>query len=230
MSATLLTRSVADLEIREDGRTAIGRLVPYGEVTDIMDPTGEVYKEVFVRGAFEGAVSVPERIDLRYSHDGGFDNVLGQGYELSEEDDGLYGAFRLYESVATRARDVLNGHAKHLSVGFYPIKSRRRGGVVERVKAYLEHVAATSTPAYAGAEVLSVRQDVVLESTEVPAEVPGLDSIQDWLERHKNPGALADFQPDTGEGLDSVQKYLEDRKRWAERNNVYETLGEIVGG
>jgi len=180
--ATLLTRSFAAMELREDGRTVFGRIVPYGEVAQVFDLSGEPYNEVFVRGAFEGAMKVPERIDLRYSHSGSFDNVLGQASNLEERDDGLYGTFRLYESVSTRAREVLQGHAKHLSVGFFPIKSRKRQGVVERVKAYLEHVAATATPAYAGAGVLAIREDVVTEEREHPGETPNLDQVQRYLE------------------------------------------------
>lgn len=184
--AQLLTRSVADLELRSedgDGRTVVGRIVPYGVVAEVNNTmTGEPYREMFVRGAFAGAIKRPERIDLRYTHSDRFDNVLAQATHLEERDSGLYGAFRLYESVATRAREVLTGHAKGLSVGFFPIKSRRRGGVVERVKAYLEHVAAVATPAYEqGSEVLAIREGVVLESGEAPASTPHLDAVQAWL-------------------------------------------------
>ena len=213
MAKQLLIRESAQLELQDDGRTAIGRLIPYNTVTDIVDPrTGDIYKETFLHRAFEGALKNPDRIDLRYSHDGGLDNVLGQGLELEEREDGLYGAFRLYESVATRAREVLKGHAKFLSVGFYPIKSRRKDGVVQRVKAYLEHVAATPTPAYVGAEILAIREGLAVEE-EVPPEAPTLDSVQEWLQSRQHPAGFTP-PPDTN-NIEDVQKYLAQRQRFA---------------
>jgi HK97 family phage prohead protease len=202
-----LLRSLADLEIRSDGRTVEGRLVPYGQIAEVFDHEGVPYRETFVRGAFAGACKVPEKIDLRYTHSPALDNVLARGVALEEREDGLYGQFYLYESVATRAREVLAGHAKHLSVGFFPIASRRRGGVVERVKAFLEHVAATPTPAYEGAGVLAIREEEIGE--EVPVEAPSLEEVQAWLQEHRTiPRSTERHQQETVPALNDVQEYL----------------------
>ena len=217
---TLQTREVAELEIRDggDGRTAFGRLIPYNREAEIIDPvTFDKYIEVFRRGAFEGALKNPDRIDLRYTHDPGFGNVLAQASELEERDDGLYGSFRLYESVATRAREVIKGHARFLSVGFYPIKSRRKGKIVERVKAYLEHVAVTATPAYEGAEILAVREGLTIEE-DLPPETPTLDSIQEWLKQRENPAGFT--PPPDVDNIEDVKKYLAQRQRFAASRNL----------
>ena len=49
-----------------------------------------------------------------------------------------------------------------VSVEAYPVKSERRGGIVQRVKANLRAIALTRFPAYQGARVLAVREEPVV--------------------------------------------------------------------
>lgn len=187
--ATLLTRSVqSELEMRSDGRTVEGILMPYQHPAEVFDVvTGEPYREEFVRGVFEGAMKDPRKIEFRFTHAPGFGNVIGWGARLHERDEYLEGSFRLTAADAPKARELLEESHTGLSVGFFPIKSRRHGGVVQRVKAYLEHVAAVTDPAYVGAGVLAVRAGgETTEHDETPDETPRLEEVQAYLERIKN--------------------------------------------
>lgn len=180
---SLLIRSVhSDLEMR-DGRTAYGRVIPYDDPAIVLDSnTGEPYTEGFKRGAFEGATKAPQKIVFQFTHEENFVNTIGWGEALEERDDGLWGAFRLTEADAPKARELLKNSHKGLSVGFVPIKSRRHEGIVWRVKAYLQHVAAVTDPAYAGAGIVAVRQNVTPEQV---VETPNLDEVQEWLAKIK---------------------------------------------
>lgn len=156
-----------DLELT-DQRTVEGRLVPYGEVAKIAEPRESgvlLYREQFVRGAFERATrpGVANRVALVYSHSDSFPDRLGFGLEFRETDDGLYGTFRLDESTAAKARDVLSSSHQGLSVSFVSIVPKAftetPGALVTRAAAHLRHVAAVPQGAYAGALITSIRED-----------------------------------------------------------------------
>ena len=161
------TRSFrTDLEATDD-RTVTGLVVPYdsvAEIVELRDGGPFAYRERFVRGAFERATRPGNagRVALLYSHDEILPNRLGYGMEFREADDGLYGTFRLDESTAAKARDVLTTSHSGLSISFLSLLPKafteRAGSLVTRAAAHLQHVAAVATPAYAGAGVTSIRE------------------------------------------------------------------------
>ena len=167
MNPQLQTRSFAtDLEATDD-RTVTGLVVPYDQVAEIfeMRPDGPIsYRERFIRGAFERATRPGNagRVALVYSHDETLPNRLGYGTEFREADDGLYGTFRLDESTAAKARDVLTTSHTGLSVSFLSLLPKpfteQAGALVTRAAAHLQHVAAVSSPAYAAAVVTAIRE------------------------------------------------------------------------
>src|SRR6266540_4877256 len=73
-----------ELEIRGDGRTIVGRFVPYGEETRVGN-----FVEVFHPGAFRDAV--PAEVSLTASHprDGG-ELPIGVAVSLEDRVDGCY--------------------------------------------------------------------------------------------------------------------------------------------
>ena len=161
------TRSFrTDLEATDE-RTVTGLVVPYDSIAEIVElrPDGMIaYRERFIRGAFERATRPGNagRVALIYSHDETLPNRLGYGTEFREADDGLYGTFRLDESTAAKARDVLTTSHTGLSVSFLSLLpaafTEKAGSLVTRAAAHLQHVAAVATPAYAGAGVTSIRE------------------------------------------------------------------------
>ena len=166
-----LTRAyVTDLE--EDGRTILGRCVPYNVPALVRDaPNLPPYEEIFAVGTFKRITADPARVRLTYEHPdkrggGTVADQLGRGVEFRDEMDGLHGAFRVVESdlgdhaLALVKERILTG----LSVDFEPISARRGpGGRIIRTRARLIDVSLTRDPAYEGAEVEMVRSaaDVV---------------------------------------------------------------------
>src|SRR3954452_11388190 len=125
MTASVIFRAPFDaLEIRSggDGRTIVGRAVPFDRWTRIRDDEGE-YEERFLHGAFSRTVEQrASKIPLRAKHD----NValpLGPIEEFEERTDGLWIAGRVSKTssgdeILELVNDrVLNG----LSVGFSPV-------------------------------------------------------------------------------------------------------------
>jgi len=162
------TRSFrTDLVSSDDGRSVTGLVVPYDRVAEIVEFRNGgpfAYRERFVRGAFERATRKGNagRVALVYSHEEILPNRLGYGLEFREADDGLYGTFRLDESTAAKARDVLTTSHSGLSISFLSLLpaafTEKAGSLVTRAAAHLQHVAAVATPAYAGAGVTSIRE------------------------------------------------------------------------
>jgi HK97 family phage prohead protease len=162
------TRSyeIADLEVRSDGdgRTLVGRAVPFGVVADV----GGRYRERFLPGAFDRQIGSGQvgQVQLWASHQDRLSNgqakPIGKTVRLEERSDGLHGEWWVANTSA--GNDALElVHARMvtgLSVGFTAVKGGTRqaaGGVLERSVAHLDHVALTGTPIYPGAEVLAVR-------------------------------------------------------------------------
>jgi HK97 family phage prohead protease len=150
-----------------DQRTVEGLVVPYNapaRIVEIRDGAPFEYREQFVRGAFERVTRKgnAQRVALVYSHDETLPNRLGYGQEFRETDDGLLGVFRLDESTAAKARDVLTTSHSGLSISFLSLLPKAftetAGSLVTRAAAHLQHVAAVASPAYAGASVTAIRE------------------------------------------------------------------------
>lgn len=144
-----------------DGRTIVGRAVPYGVPTEVSDDGGaSTYREMFMRGSFSRAGRAPQRVLLTGEHDDGSLTTIGQAVELHEDDDGLYGSWRV---VAGAIGDhhlalVHEGILRGLSVDAVVLGRRyERDGVVIRRSCHLRAVGLCREPAYREAEVLAVR-------------------------------------------------------------------------
>jgi HK97 family phage prohead protease len=151
------TRSLSvELELR-DGRTIVGRAIPYGIEAQIGS-----YLELFRPGAF--ADVDPSSVPLTAPHPkDGAELPIGVSLAYSERPDGLYGEWRVSET--TFGDDVLalvrDRAVSGLSVGFIPDPAsdvwdaeRTR---VERHHAGLDHVAIVRSPAYADARIVALR-------------------------------------------------------------------------
>ena len=146
-----------------DGRTLVGRIVPYGVASDVSDG-GQRYRERFVAGAFERQIRSGQhrQVALFPEH-----NLPGQSRRLPlarasrlfDGSDGLFGEFPMpHTTAADDALELVRSEVvTGLSVGFVLLgehSRRSRDGVVERTRAHVDHVALTHAPAYVGAEVV----------------------------------------------------------------------------
>lgn len=176
MTVTIERRyMVADLDV-SDGRTIVGRCVPYNEVATVADaPDGTPYQEVIRAGAFgrylralgAGRVSA---VRLNVDHGATFADQVGHAVELVERDDGLHGSFRIAEGpIGENALSfVRSGALPGMSVTAAVHASRTVDGIVERTRLALEHVALTAFPAYPSASVLAVRSADDLDLADPP--------------------------------------------------------------
>lgn len=185
----------AELEVA-DGRTIVGRLVPYGvrALVQDMDPPGDLagtplgdpYYEQMAPGMFARSTRAAPRYLLNYEHRGGLLDQIGRAVELDDRDDALYGSFRAFDgAVGDQGLELIrSGAATFLSVqARIPRRTSRTldDGTVERTRGHLEHVALTGTPAYADAGVLALR-------TAPPAGMaPGVAAVRAWQAVHAVP-------------------------------------------
>lgn len=183
----------ADFELRDDGRTLTGRIVPYGEVATIVeedDSSGELvrYQEQFLPHSLLGMVQGFQArggkfIPLLIDHNDHFDNMIGHATELRSEDDGAYASFRLYEDDRiTKIRSVLTESHRGLSVKFCDTRTPKViDGVVSRVQVHVAHVAATPMPAYKGALIESIRES----GNHLVEDHPKIDDVKAWLQEQR---------------------------------------------
>jgi HK97 family phage prohead protease len=160
-----LVMEVRDLTVQGDGRLMYGRAVPYNVTADVGN-----FKERFVPGVFSRQLAAATNgfVKLYDSHDTRLAGRahIGKTEELREQPDGLYGAWRIFDTPAgnTALTMYREGEITGLSIGFKPnpgAGSRKTAdGVIERLSGHLDHVALTSEPVYAGASVLAVRSHV----------------------------------------------------------------------
>lgn len=129
-----------------DGRTIYGMAVPY----DVEQRINGNLTEVFRKGAFADVVRAPFRVKLLRGHDAK-GMPIGRATLLRETDKGLYAEMRVSQTAA--GDEVLelikDGALDQLSIGFAPLKNRKRDdGVIERLKAHLAEISLVTFGAY----------------------------------------------------------------------------------
>ncbi len=141
------------LEVRGDGRTLVGTLVPW----DVIARIGS-YHETFRRGVFADADPATVPLLATHAHD---ELPIGRAVTFTDTDTGLEAELRVSEIRA--GDDVLalvhDGAATGLSVGFIPIEDHwdPRRTKVERARATLVEVSVVAFPAYDDARITAVR-------------------------------------------------------------------------
>lgn len=162
-----------------DGRTIDVRIVPYGERATVADGFGGVargvpYQEEWMPGVFDHQLRAANRVLANVEHEHGVNGFVARGVALRSASDGFYGSF---VALATPAGDtalelVREGCLGGISLEAKPLKGgsvRSAAGIVQRVKAHLSGIAFCRTPAFAGAQVLAVREDaIVVDEEQLP--------------------------------------------------------------
>lgn len=147
---------------------------------------GEQWREVFVRGAFDGIEDHAGRVPVNHEHVRG--KTIGKMLKFTNADAGLLGTVKVGKTPL--GDDMLNLADEDMvsaSVGFRVAKPSdvqiHRGSHLRRVmKAFVDHLALTEAPVYAGARVLAVRAEQAgLQVVEQePLQVtPALDEFRD---------------------------------------------------
>ena len=172
-------RSAPVTAVRHPERIVELVAVPWDEWTEV-DYRGRMIEEQFVRGAFGRIQNRADRFIVNLEHD--VERRVGRCVTLDPEHErGLVAEVRVRrgpegDQVLDDAADGMLG----ASVGFgarpedsvWEGRSRRR-----IVKAFLDHIALTWTPAYAGAGVLAVRAASV-PGPPPAVSTPNLDAIR----------------------------------------------------
>jgi HK97 family phage prohead protease len=170
-----------------DGWTVYGRAVPYDVDQVVSDDGGlTTYLERFAQGSFQRDAAKGGRwVNLMLGHSGDEgDRYLGRCVEITDEPDGLYTAFRLDRSHP-QAEAARHGELTKWSVSAHVYRTRvlpLSGGQRVQVREYcgLSHVAATTSPQYAGAGVLVARGHELI--VEAPVQTPHRDELRKRLD------------------------------------------------
>lgn len=178
----LIVRAYAGPLEATDGRTIVGRCVPFDVPAIVADGDGAPYREVWRAGAFRRVCRAAGtgRVLLNYEHRDGLVDTIGPAIELEERPDGLHGTFHAMPGIpGDQALELIrSGAVTGLSVQAIvsvPHSRTLDDGTVERSLAKrLEHVALTGVPAYRDATVTAVRS--------APDELgaPRIDEIRAW--------------------------------------------------
>ena len=154
--------------------------VPWEQETEV-PWHGEVWREVFTRGAFGGIEDHAGRIRVNREHVRG--DTVGKVVNFEDTDAGLLARVKIAktdrgdETLALAEEDMISA-----SIGF---RVKRASDVVvnKRTKlrrvtrAFLDHLGLVESPAYAGAKVLAVREEQSgLEVVDTPLpSTPAID-------------------------------------------------------
>lgn len=164
MSDGLYLRAVdSQLSVTGDGRTVVGLLAPYNEITQVNDGFGPYY-ETFDPGCFARCIrGSASYLRVQLEHNG---HWVGRGHAWQDGPTGLAAQLRLDDTEAGREASfkIRDGQTPGLSLAFRPSPSdptrqHEDGRSVvhrQRVKA-LHHVALCQVPAYSQAQVTAVR-------------------------------------------------------------------------
>jgi HK97 family phage prohead protease len=187
----------APIEFRDSSLTGVNFaqriidvvVVPYEE-TALVEYRGEIWNEVFLRGAFDGIEKRPNRVRANRDHDD--KRLIGKAVKFfPSRREGLVAEVRISQTpLGDETLALANDDVLGVSVGFAARGRDQefdRPTMVRRIKkAFADHIAFTPTQAYASANVLAVRSGLQVPSVpEVPLDTPILDDLRAWLQTRK---------------------------------------------
>lgn len=184
-------RTAEAVEIRSSSITGVDQrqrivdliAVPWNQEAEVFWQ-GELWREVFVRGAFAGIEVHAGRIRVNREHRIG--DTIGKVVKLTDADEGQLAQVKIAntergdETLALCEDDMISA-----SVGFRikkpsDVQINRRTHMRRVTRAFMDHLAMVEAPAYIGAQVLSVRAGQeglqVVEQKALPA-TPALDEF-----------------------------------------------------
>lgn len=172
-----LVREFVAADLAVEGRTVDVRLVPFGEVARVADPPAwETYQEEWMPGVFDHQLTSANRIHAKYGHSQSVLDVVGHGMTLRSESDGYHVETKIHQTVqGDTVLELLRGGALPcVSLEARPVRNQRTtAGVVQRVKAHLSGFAFCRQGAFAGAQVLAIREapETTLDEELLPVDL-----------------------------------------------------------
>jgi HK97 family phage prohead protease len=158
-----LVREFVAAAVEVEGRTVDVRVVPFGEVARVADPPDwREYQEQWMPGCFDHQLNAANRIHAKYGHSTHVVDVVGHGVSMRSESDGYHLSTKIHQTAGgeTALELLRDGALPCVSLEARPVKSvRSAGGVVQRVKAHLTGFAFCQQGAFAGAQVLAIREE-----------------------------------------------------------------------
>lgn len=171
--------------VRVDGVNYAERLItvvaaPYDQPTQV-EYRSEIWNELFERGAFDSVTGAPHRVRVNRDHNKS--RTIGKVVQFwPDRTEGLVSEVRIAktplgdETLALADEDMLSA-----SVGFGVRPSDQvldRRSMTRRIRAaYLDHLSFVESPAYVGAQILSVRHNEGEAAKLEPIRTPLLDQF-----------------------------------------------------
>lgn len=183
-NAPIEFRSADIVEVNFPARLVTVLAVPY-EKEALIEYRGEMWKESFLRGSFDGIETRANRVRVNREHDES--RTFGKVVTFHPaRQEGLVAEVRV---AKTRDGDDVLELANEDMLGASPAFAVRNSDQeldrpFRRIKkAFIRHLSFVEVPAYEGAGVLSVRgQESITNAADLPPLVtPHLDEVLTWL-------------------------------------------------
>lgn len=171
--------------------------VPY-EQEAVVEYRGEIWRESFERGAFDGIEKRPNRVKAFRDHAAGAhapgtstSGLVGRVTSFApERDEGLVGVVRIAKTpLGDETLSLADEGILGVSIGF---GVRGSDQVLDRTeqrrrirRAFVDHLAFPDNGAYDGAQVIDVRGARAPASELPKLETPRLDEIVAWMESRR---------------------------------------------
>jgi HK97 family phage prohead protease len=189
-------------------------VVPYDE-QGLVEYRGQLWKESFRRGAFDGIEKRPNRVRANRDHDD--HRIVGKALKFHpSRQEGLVAEVRVSQTpLGDETLALADDGVLGASVGF---AARGRDQEFDRKnmsrrinKAFVDHIAFVPDPTYLGAEVLGIRSATESPlAADLPKLVtPHLDELLVWLRSR----SAADPQKPYGDVTYADPGYQDDKKK-----------------
>ena len=185
----ILFRSSTVADVNFSQRVIEVIAAPYDEEA-LVPWRGEMWRESFLRGAWDGIEKRPNRVRANREHDKA--RTIGKVVSFQpSRAEGLVAAVRIAKTpLGDETLALADDECLGCSVGYAArpsdvmLDKANRSRKVKR--AYLDHLAFDADPYYAGATVLNVRSasGVAVESSPL-APTPALDELVSWMQSRK---------------------------------------------
>jgi phage head maturation protease len=141
---------------------------------------GEVWREIFCRSAFVGVESAPHRIRVNRGHDRL--RTVGKVIGFQNRQDALVATAKIARTpLGDETLELASDGCLSASISYRSARADQEKDRFTRTcrvkRAYMDHLSFVENPAYEGAEVLSVREDLLVVEPPAAASTPLLDAF-----------------------------------------------------
>jgi HK97 family phage prohead protease len=152
--------TIADVDVRQRLIDVVA--VPWEEEAEVVWQ-GDVWREVFQRGAFDGIEEHAGRVRVNREHTKG--QTVGKVVKFTNADAGLLARTKIAktplgeETLALADEDAISASVGYRIGKPSDVQVNRRVKMRRVMRAFMDHLSMVESPAFAGAQVLSVRAE-----------------------------------------------------------------------